>query len=194
MNGRALVVIFLLGALVGYVAAAWQDAPAPEPPAVAVVQQDASVVLERAPDAHARAVHAIPAGGRVERIVRVVVQPRAVTLPDPPAAPAADTAQSPACNATGPPVCPPVSVDLSLVRMPDASRRVVASSADGQVISGVDIPIEPIPVPRQQRWQAQLLLSDEQQIGLQVTHLRGPFVLSLSAVGGSAWLGVGIRF
>lgn len=33
-----------------------------------------------------------------------------------------------------------VTVDLTLARMPDGTRRVIASSPDGEVIGGLDIP------------------------------------------------------
>lgn len=48
--------------------------------------------------------------------------------------------------------CPPVQVDLSLVRMPDKTRRVVASSPTGTIISGIDAPLEPAAMPRIPQW------------------------------------------
>ncbi len=77
----------------------------------------------------------LPRGAEaVERIVRVTVQPK------PPASmPGIDAPVAP---------CPPVRVDLALVRLKDQTRRVVASSPDGEVLGGVDIPIEPRPTAR----------------------------------------------
>jgi hypothetical protein len=45
-------------------------------------------------------------------------------------------------------------VDLTLVRLPDQSRRVVASSPDGVVIGGVDIPVETAVPQRVLKWAA----------------------------------------
>ena len=45
-------------------------------------------------------------------------------------------------NGNVPKMSPPVTVDLSLVREKDGSKRVVASSPDGAIVSGLDIPIE----------------------------------------------------
>jgi hypothetical protein len=45
-----------------------------------------------------------------------------------------------------------VTVDLSLVRMPDKTRRVIASSPDGKILSGVDVPIELERVRSLPRW------------------------------------------
>jgi hypothetical protein len=101
-----------------------------EAPAAAARQADGSLVLERtATNQKATPAHAIPKGGKAERVVRVDVQP---TRAD----------------------CPVCTVDLTLVRMPDASRRVVASSPTGTVLSGLDIPVLPITVERSRPWAA----------------------------------------
>lgn len=90
--------------------------PIQETPAPAVRQSDGSLVLERAPSAKATPKQIIPHGGTVERVVQVTVQPTATPLA-------------------------PVTVDLTLVGMPDGSKRVVASSPDGAVTGGIDIPV-----------------------------------------------------
>lgn len=139
----------------------WRPKPAPiETAAVQVRQGDSSLVLERAPDANAKPAQEIPKGAKVERVVQVTVQPRAQAAQVP--APATQTVQaatstasatngleSPAAQPASPLLCPPVRVDLSLLRMPDQTRRVVASSPDGAVVGGVDIPVEAAaPTPR----------------------------------------------
>lgn len=108
------------------------DMPAPEVITAAPqrTQADGSVVAERRPQAKPQKLpHKLPRGSTEERRVAVTVQP---TRDD----------------------CPPVRVDLSLVREGDG-RRVVASSPDGQVVSAIDVPIEAAFIPPPPRpWAA----------------------------------------
>lgn len=96
-----------------------------EASAPAVRQADGSLILERKPDASAVAPMQIPSSAKVERLAKVTVKPRLVAS----AASAVD--------------CAPVSLDLALVRMPDDTRRMIASSPDGDIVVGVDIPVLP---------------------------------------------------
>lgn len=124
------------GAAIGW----WWAQPdrATETPSPAQRQADGSLILERRPDPHARPKQAIPRDVKVARVAQVTVQPDAP-------APAA-----------GKP-CPPVTVDLSLVREPAGAHRVLASSPDGQVVGGIDIPVAPILIPPpEKRWAAGL--------------------------------------
>jgi hypothetical protein len=123
------------------------ETPKPETYAPPVRQQDGSLVLERKPQEDAKPAQTVPKGAKVERIVQVVVQP---SQPVHPALlpPSGSVALEPNRS------CPPVRVDLTLVRMPDQSRRVVASSPDGQVIGGVDIPVEAAAPQRVLKWAA----------------------------------------
>lgn len=93
-----------------------------------VIQKDKSVVLERKPDPQVRSTALVPDGGVVERITRLTVQAEPLSLP-----------QSPGMSA---PPCPPVNVELSLIRLPDGTRRMVAKSDNGTILGGVDIPVE----------------------------------------------------
>jgi hypothetical protein len=139
------------GLLVGLLVGWWWGRPValpPEPPAPSVRQANGSLVVERVDPATvpAKAPHAIPARAVEERRVSVVVQP-----PKGVVAPAVDHVVDShevvdSCD------CPPVQVDLSLVRMPDKTRRVVASSPTGTILSGIDIPLEPAAAPRIPRW------------------------------------------
>ena len=122
--------------------------PAPE-----IRQQDNSLLLKTAPDAQAKPKQMIPKGAKVERIIQVTVQSHPVTTgvtQEPP--PQSSTTQSlPAIPATSEPLktpCPPVTVDLTLVKLPDNSHRVIASSPNGTILdNSVDIPVEPFPEP-----------------------------------------------
>lgn len=135
------VVLVLLACIGAW--AMWPAKPAPEVVTAApqVVQADHSVIAERAPDAHPPAArHIIPKGYVEERREAIVVRP----------APAASS----------------VEVDLSLVRDGN-QRRVIASSPDGQVVTAIDIPIEPaLTPPPPKRWAAGLGYSTEREVGV----------------------------
>jgi hypothetical protein len=89
------------------------------------------VIAERRPPATRKAPHTIPKGATEERRAQIKVKPPAPVLDD----------------------CPPVTVDLSLVR-DDKGRRIVASSPDGQVLSAIDMPIEVAMMPTERPWAA----------------------------------------
>lgn len=103
------------------------EPPKPETYAHPITLKGGAQVLERKPQANARPAHKVPSGAAVERVVRVSVAPKEIDL----TAPGAHSAE-----------CPALDVDLSLVRLPDDSRRVIASSPNGEIVGGVDIPVE----------------------------------------------------
>ena len=153
-QGKAWIVaaVLVLAFGLGF-GTAWElykpRAPKAETAAPAQRQADGSLVLERKPDAKARPAQELPKGAKVERIVQVTVQPKAL-----PALPGIPTPGSGPAAAPAPTPCAPVRVDLTLVRMPDQTRRVIASSPDGTVVGGVDIPEAPQPQPRVLKWAA----------------------------------------
>ena len=60
--------------------------------------------------------------------------------------------------------CPPVTIDLSLVREKGGSRRAIASSPDGAIVSGLDIPVETLSyAPRV--WAAGISIDPVHQVG-----------------------------
>lgn len=89
--------------------------PAPEviTAAPAIQQKDGSVVIARNPDVNPPRPHKV--SGKPVRDVSVTVQPKQEE-------------------------CDPVTVDLTLYEDGKGGKRVVASSPDGTVIDGVDIP------------------------------------------------------
>ena len=127
--------IVLLLVIIGAAWGVWHWAsnrPVIETPAVAVVQSDASVVLARtATNSKAKPKQIIPKKAKVERIAQVTVKPTVV-------------------NGDG------IKVDMTLFREPDGSRRVVASSPDGVVVGGVDIPVETPSLEGAHPWAAGL--------------------------------------
>ena len=180
----------------------WRPQPTPpETYAPQAQQQDGSLVLERKPQADAKPAHETPKGAKLERIVQVKVQPRNATPTAAPATPGPGPVSVP-------PVLPlPVTVDLSLVRMPDQTRRVIASSPDGEVIGGVDIPVEAAPPVRSLKWAGGGLWNPSDRTwGAWVQRDLGPAVVGVDAFqvrdpvtvgGGTRWaahLRLGLRF
>lgn len=141
-----------------------------EPPAAAVRQGDGSLVLERKPDAKAKPAAQLPARAKLERQIQVVVQPERAD-------------------------CPVCTVDLSLVRLPDDTRRVVASSPTGQIIGGLDVPVIPS-TGTERRWLAGALYNG--RWGGLVAREVGPFVVGGAITnpdgGAEAWGILAIRF
>jgi hypothetical protein len=178
LESAALVAIAAGGVLAW---AYWPAKPVPEimTPAPQVQQADKSVLAERAPDAHpAPAPHIIPKGYTEVRRDTVTVAP------------------APAAAASG---CPPVRVDLSLVRN-GADQRVVASSPDGQVVSAIDVPIEAAMVPPAPKpWAAGMSFDTRHAVGIWVDRDVGRLVVggALSRLPDGkteAQVRVGVRF
>lgn len=148
--GAALIVGVIAGMVVSWIL--WKPKKTVETYAAAEVQADGSQKIERKPDPSAKPPHMVPKGAKVERVIQVRVQPRPA---DPlPSIHGSDETALP--QPPSPVPCPPVTVDLSLVRLPDGMRRVIASSPDGTILPGaVDIPVEAAaPEPRKMVWAA----------------------------------------
>lgn len=149
-NSRTIVAVVVALVAVG-VATGWyftKPAKVVETAKPAETQADGSTVLERAPTTpKARPKQAVPKGGKVERIGSITAQGE--TPPE-----------IKACTSVP---CPPVTIDTSLIRMPDGSRRVVVSSADGTILKGVDIPVETIEVVEPKLWAAGISLDPLRQ-------------------------------
>lgn len=180
LTGWAVIAVVLAcgGLALGW----WLYGPAPAKPetyAASERLENGSLVLERKPDATARAKTATPKGGRVERVIAVTVQPHA-------------PASTPGVQ---PVLCPPVTVDMSVVRMPDDSRRVVASSPDGEVVGGVDIPVEPTAATAMPpKWAAGLSINPlEKTPGVFLDRDAGPFRVGVEVNKLSVGAGVDLR-
>lgn len=190
----AALVLFLAGLATGW--GLYHTKPAPparEHAAPAVRQADGSTVLERRESTPVPGPSPvkIPKGAVEERRAHLEIQPpRGVVVHDQPAGAvtrsdalsldhAADAGKMiDSCD------CPPVTVDLSLVRDKDG-RRIVARS-NGQILSGYDLPIEtPVPVVRVPRWTAAAVAvvdSNGIRPGAMLSRRFGPFTLGAGAV------------
>ena len=175
----------LIAGLLGY-GLGWKvSQPTPgklDPPAQKIKQADGSVVLARQPDPAAKPKQVLPRGAKVERVVSVEVMPRT-------SGPSPEGKESPR----------PVTVDLTLVRMPDQTRRVIASSPDGEIVGGLDVPVEAPPVPRVPKWSVSALAGfDTHQMrpvyGAKISRSAGAFVFEGGFIGQTAFVGLGARW
>ena len=97
--------------------------------------------------------------------------------------------------------CPPVTVALTLVRQPDGTKRVIASSPDGQVTGGMDVPVEAAkPPPRVLVWSVGVVNGGRDRYGGFVSRDLGPLRVLAGGMsgqpnaGGVAFIGAGLRF
>jgi hypothetical protein len=121
-----------------------QPEPVAEAAKPAERQQDGSLVLERsATDEKVKVPVTVPEGAVVERVVYLRVQPE---RRPPEEADLSDEALIADYNSLPP--CPEVEVALALAKMPDDTRRVIATARNGKVVGGLDIPAVPPITPR----------------------------------------------
>lgn len=153
-------IVGFLGGL-GLGAQLWQREAPVEAPAPEVRRPDGSVILERAPDSGARPATTIPRGAVLERVTRVVVVPE--NRPPVPAigenvSRGTSGELSTRRDSSGKPEeavpceCHPVALELSLIRLQDGSRRVIAQATGGTIVGGVDIPVEAALPPKVLPW------------------------------------------
>jgi hypothetical protein len=201
----AAAVCLLAGLLLGWWI--WHPRAIFEPAAPSVLLPSGGQVLERDPAAQPPATvvtAAREAGGVLERAISVTVQPTPIPTPAPttpiPSHPpgSAEDVAAPAAGCS----CAPVTVDLGLVRMPDRTRRVVATSRDGQLLGGVDIPIDSLAIARPRHWAAGATVAftntGQRHYGAFVDRDLGPLRLGVEVGqrdgGAAVVLRAGIRF
>jgi hypothetical protein len=131
--GAVLTLGIIVGLVMGWML--WIPKPTTkrESAAPAVVQKDGSVVLKRGATQEAKPVHQTPKGSVVERVIHV------------------EALRQPAVDPGQPEIDSSLfKLDLTLVRLDDGTRRVVASSPDGTVVAStsVDTPVEPSTTPK----------------------------------------------
>lgn len=193
----ALVLGLALGLGLGW--KLYRPKPAPvETAAPAVRQKDQSLVLERKPEAKPEPKHELPRGAKLERQIQVTVLPSIPTegtpIPGSGGQSEGNTGNSRAIPGN------PITVDLSLVKMPDGTSRVIASSPDGVVSAGLDIPVQgPMPTAKPLRWSGSVLrgydaYKHQAVWGAAITYSRGPFVVTGGAIGQTAFVGIGVQF
>jgi hypothetical protein len=173
---RTRVELYILLAAAVLAWALWPAKPAPERVEARpqVTQHDGSVIAATAPPGPRLPPprHVIPKGYTEERRESVVIAP------------------TPAASS--------VEVDLSLVRG-EHDRRMITSSPDGTVLSAVDIPIDPAPLPPPEKpWAAGLSYGSDRAVGVWVERdlgrLRAGLEVERSAVATTARVRLGVRW
>lgn len=185
MNLKPHAYVFVLGAVAGLFAGYGlyhPDQPPPERYAAQVIQSDKSVILEKKPQADAKPANQIPKGSKVLRVAKVTVKPKVDHIPE--AGKMVD--------------CPPVDIDLTLVTKDDQTS-LIASSKNGDIIGGVDIPvINTKPAPEPLKWSIAATYYSNRAYSARVDRDFGPTRVSVEAmkVGSDivAGVGLGIRF
>jgi hypothetical protein len=142
--GAAAMLSLFIGVGIGWFI--WGRAPSAEPPRPEQRQADNSLELERAvvPQMLPAPPHEIPPGTKETRRVSLTLLPYAAP-------------------------CPPVQLDLSVVRDREGGQRVIASSPDGRITGGVDVPIvsgEPIAIANPRPWTAGVSYAGQQAYGV----------------------------
>lgn len=154
-------------------------------PAPAVILLDGSVMLATDAGVGVKPVQVIPPGAKAERIIKVVVRP------GPASSPISGTAPPAAGTSTTPPTttnpCPPIRIDLTLVKLKDGSHRVIASSPDGQIETdaSLDIPVSEAPAPPKEKTWA---VGGTYGAGTNGAKSMGPLVMR--RILGPIWVGV----
>lgn len=190
----------------------WHSAPVVETAAPAKVLPSGGIVVERKPEAPVpppTKQAAKEAGGKPERSVSVTVRPNSTGASQAGmdkagqvAGNAGGAGSNPAAGNRAPPCeCAPVTVDLGLIRMPDKSRRVVATATGGTILSAIDIPLESPSYPKSLKWAVGVTVSYDMSqgraLGGFVDRDLGPFRVGLELSqrdGGTATVKAGIRF
>lgn len=128
-----------------------------------VKQDDGSIILEKKPDAKAKPTATIPKGSVIERVVKFKVQAKTpisdvntqVEVTEKVAVKAMSKApiESAKTEAALACFCPPVDVEMVLIRNSDQTRSVILKSDNGEILNAVDIPVELAkPIQEQPKW------------------------------------------
>jgi len=177
MNQTKLIAAIIAASFAAGLAAGWwlyHPTVKPETYKPAVKQKDGSVILERNPNGTVSApMPALPR--KPSRTIQVTVKPK-------PVEPGSCTLE-----------CPAVNVRLDLVK-DDDGQRVIASSPDGDIIGGIDVPVEPWIKRNENLWAAGLTYSHDRRLGAFIDRDLGPFRAGIEADAESVRLRVGIRF
>jgi len=177
MNQTKLIAAIIAASFAAGLAAGWwlyHPTVKPETYKPAVKQKDGSVILERNPNGTVSApMPALPR--KPSRTIQVTVKPK-------PVEPGSCTLE-----------CPAVNVRLDLVK-DDDGQRVIASSPDGDIIGGMDVPHEPWIKRNENLWAAGLTYSHDRRLGAFIDRDLGPFRTGIEADAESVRLRIGIRF
>lgn len=187
------VIVYTLLVFLGGLAAGWklyQPERIVEAQKAETRQADGSVILARDPDAKPAAPKPKLPDGKHERTTVVTVKPKPQPKPEP-VKPGPD-GFCPAAKE-----CPALTVRLDVVRQDDG-RRVIASSPDGEIVGGIDIPVEPMVTPKQTPWAAGVTYGRDRDgneaFGAFIDRDAGPFRVGIEADQDTIRARAGLRF
>lgn len=161
---------------------------------------DGAVTLAKDPAAGARVdaeapTPTLPAGKHTRTVILKVVpktQPKVEPKPQPPG-------DDGMCITIEPAECPAVTVRLDLTETSEGSR-VTASSPDGEIFGGLDVPRLPMITPRELKWAAGVAVATTVStapittVGGFIDRDWGPFRTGLVVLPGEAHVKFGLRF
>jgi hypothetical protein len=98
------------------------------------------------------------------------------------------------CYAANDFTCPSSTVRIDLLRAPDGTYRAQASSADGIVLDGVDIPLEDALVSRQRPWAVGYERTIDGSSGAFIERDVGRLRVGATVIDGTAAARIGWRF
>ncbi len=129
-----------------------------------VVQHSASekridkdtIILAKEPDKNVKADIPMPKGATLDRVVKFSVKQKAKPK-DIQEAPQTHRQQGDLGGKTGDKpldeLCPPIDISLALITDKDKQQRVVASSPNGDIVGGIDIPAHDLTIPAEpKKW------------------------------------------
>lgn len=132
----------------------WSPKPAPpEIYAPEIKQSDGSIIMEKTPNASVKPTFKVPKGATVERVIKFAVQAKTpVSNTDGQSGTTEKVTLSDSTKKAAV-VCPPVNVELALVRNSDETKSVIARADNGEIIGAVDIPVEAAkPIVKPKLW------------------------------------------
>lgn len=127
------------------------EPPVQEKPFPETIQADGSKVVEKVPNAKEKPTAIIPKGSVVERVVKFTVKAKTpvsevsgrIEVSERFAAKAMQVSETKApLNVVDACFCPPIDVEMVLVRNEDQTRSVVLKSDNGIILNAIDIPVE----------------------------------------------------
>lgn len=171
-----------------------------EQTAAEIRHDDGALTLAKDPGAAARvdAVAPVPTlpPGKHTRTILIKVQPKPQPKVEPKPQPPGDDGM---CIVVEAVTCPAVTVRLDITETPEGSR-VTASSPDGEIFGGLDVPRTPLFVARELKWAAGVAVATTvattpiTTVGGFIDRDWGPFRTGLVVLPGEAHVKFGLRF
>lgn len=137
--------------------------------------------LESRPDPKAKPAQPVEPGAKVQRAGQIKFRPKPTTEQRVVAAGQQDAAQAKEGATDGLSIqCPDVTLDYTLIRLPNGQERMLTSSPDGTVLDGFDSPVAAVTFTPERKWAAGLSYGLGERsggIGVAIERELAPFVV-----------------